>query len=385
MKIFLLLNQPYPHGYALTKRFHLYAKGFVENGQAVKILIPKPTDSIKKPLNNSTAGVYNDIEYKYFWKHTTRSESFIIRRWHDFYGVLITGIYIIKEKPDIVITSTFPNIALLYWKVVTLFLLTKFIREKNEVDYVVSTILTEKQIKKAKYKNIVFDGFIFINKQLKNYNENILKINKPSIIIPILVRDFTISNSKIQKKTIVYTGTYVERKDGIITMLKAFSKLLETDKDFKLVLTGSPENSPDYMSFKQTIRNYKLENNIHITGYLNEIELQKLISTSEILLATKPDNRQNRYNFPTKLGDYLITSRPVLSTKVGTVGDLFKEQENIFFTAFNTNCIADKIKYIVKNTEIANQTGARGRRFALKEFSYIYQTKRLIDFFTKLK
>lgn len=61
MRIFLLLNQPYPNGYALSKRFHLYAKGLTENKQEVIILIPKPTDIINKPLNKSTNGFHNFI------------------------------------------------------------------------------------------------------------------------------------------------------------------------------------------------------------------------------------------------------------------------------------------------------------------------------------
>lgn len=383
MKIIILLNQPYPNGYALTKRFHLYAKGLVENNQEVEILIPKPTDSINKPLNNRVFGVSDNVNYKYFWKYTTRSNSFLIRRWHDFFGVFMTGIYLINKKPEIVITSTFSNMAFLYWKLITVFLSIKLIREKNEIDYSTFPSLTKKQIKRARYENVIFDGFLFINKQLKDYTENILKIKKPSIIIPILVKDFCNKESEIKRKTILYSGTYVERKDGIITLLRAFSKLVRLDKDLKLILTGSPEKSPDYKLIMQIIKDINLGKHIKFTGYINDNDLQQLINISEVLIVTKPDNRQNRYNFPTKLGEYLITGRPVLSTKVGVIGDLFNDGENIFFTEFDVDSIANKIQYILENVKIANKIGENGRKFALEQFNYINHTKKMIAFFLK--
>lgn len=385
MKIFLLLNQPYPNGYALSKRFHLYAKGLIENNQDVKILIPKPTDTINKPLNNNTSGFYDNVEYKYFWKHTTRSDYFFIRRWHDFIGVIMTGIFFIRKKPDIVITSTFSNIAFWYWRLITNVFSIKFIREKNEVDFLHLEVLTNKQIKIAKRNNKWFDGFIFINKQLREYTNNVLRIKKPSIIIPILVRDFKKKENKVNNNTILYSGTYVERKDGVITLLKAFSKLVKTNKKLKLIMTGSPEKSPDYAVIMQTIKSNELQNNIQFTGYLNEMDLQSLVNKSEILLVTKPDNRQNRYNFPTKLGEYLISGRPVISTKVGTIGNLLTDEENIFFAKFDANNIANKIQYILDNAESANKVGENGRNFAIEKFNYYYQSKQMIEFFKTMK
>lgn len=385
MKIFLLLNQPYPNGYALTKRFHLYAKGLIENNQKVKILIPKPTDTTKKPLNKSTCGIYDNVEYKYFWKHTTRSNSFFIRRLHDFFGVFMTGIFIIKKKPDVVITSSFSNIAYLYWRLITYIFSIKFIKEKNEIDFLRLPTLSKKQTNKAIRNNKWFDGFVFINKQLRDYTNNVLNIKKPSIIVPILVGDYKKKEGKIIKNTILYSGTYVERKDGVITLLKAFSKLVKSNKNLKLIFTGSPKKSPDYAVIMQTIKNNNLHNNIQFTGYLNEMDLQSLVNKSEMLLVTKPDNRQNKYNFPTKLGEYLISGRPVLSTKVGTIGNLFTDKENIFFTKFDADNMANKIQYILDNAESANKVGENGRNFAIENFNYHYHSKRMIEFFKTIK
>lgn len=385
MKILILLNQPYPNGYALSKRFHLYAKGLTENNQEVKILIPKPTEHIEQPLNKSTDGIYDKVEYQYLCKNTIRSKYFLVRRLHDFWGVFITGIFFLTQKPDIVITSTFSNTAFLYWRFITNLLSIKFIREKNEVDFFHLESLTKRHLRIAKGKNKWFDGFIFISKQLKDYTDSVLKIKKKSIIVPILVRDFKKSENRINKNTILYSGTYLERKDGVVTLIKAFSKLVKLNNNLKLILTGSPEKSPDFDMIMKTIKENKLQKNIQFTGYLTENDLQSLVNESEILIVTKPDNRQNSYNFATKLGEYLISGRPVLTTKVGTTGNLFYDKENIFFTEFDADNMVDKIQYILENTRIANKVGDNGRNFAIKEFDYDYQSKRMIEFFKMIK
>ena len=107
MKIVLLLNQPYPNGYALTKRFHLYAKGFIKNGHSAKIIIPIPREKIGQSNNKLSKGTHEGVPFEYSWRNCERSNNFIIRRVHDFYGALKTGILIINEKPNIIITSSF--------------------------------------------------------------------------------------------------------------------------------------------------------------------------------------------------------------------------------------------------------------------------------------
>ena len=58
MKILFILCGPYPLGMACTKRIHLFAKGLVEQGHKVKIIIPQPTEKIGAVKNNNIRGNY---------------------------------------------------------------------------------------------------------------------------------------------------------------------------------------------------------------------------------------------------------------------------------------------------------------------------------------
>ena len=44
LNIKIIFYDPYPHGMALTNRINLYAKGIVEAGGSVQILIQRPTE-----------------------------------------------------------------------------------------------------------------------------------------------------------------------------------------------------------------------------------------------------------------------------------------------------------------------------------------------------
>ena len=384
MKIFILLRQPYPHGYALTKRVHLYAKGFRENGHKTKIIIPVPVESYKNNLDNSISGIYENIPYQCTWRSTIRSTSFLKRRYHDFFGSLKAGVLLFNEKPNIVVMSSFPFIFMLYIKIFSLIVPFKLVKEKNEIDYLDRDNISVFTKKKIRLVNIIFDGFIVINNQLSNFVVSELKIKRKLIVVPILVEDFKKNKKKPIENIILYSGTYLERKDGIISIIKGFSLVKDILDDYKLVLTGVPERSPDYKRIMDIIILEKLDKSIVFTGYLPEHKLRSLLEISRILILTKPENRQNLYNFPTRMGEYLITGRPVIATKFGIIGELFSENENMYFTDFDSVSISKKIVYVINNSKEANAIGQKGREFALEYFDYLVHSKRMIDFFENL-
>ncbi|MFW6275046.1 MAG: glycosyltransferase family 4 protein [bacterium] len=384
MKITLLLNQTYPYGYALTKRFHLYAKGFIRNGHSANILIPLPTEKSEKTKNTKTSGVYDEVPYNYTTPSTIRSKNFLLRRMYDFTGAINAGKFILREKPDIIITSTFSVVFFIFLRIISLSIPIKIFRERNEVDNLKKDKVPSHMQLKSKYESKLFHGSVIINKQLKHHIENNLKNKSPNIIVPILIEDFKSSKKLPVKNTIVYTGTYRERKDGILTILQAFSILRKAHPEYKMILTGSPKGSKDYKKIMDLIASQNLEAHVNFTGYLSEEELRNELIAARMLIITKPDNRQNHYNFPTKIGEYLISGRPVISTRVGIVGELLEDHKNVVFSGYDATEISKKMAFIINNPDAADVIGENGRQYALTNFNYKNHTKRMIDFFNQL-
>ena len=55
---------------------------------------------------------------------------------------------------------------------------------------------------------------------------------------------------------------------------------------------------------------------------------------------------QNQNNFPSKILEYLVTGKVIISTKFPNLQEF---EGNIFFCESNAQSIADKIEFIVKN------------------------------------
>jgi len=382
MKILLLLNQSYPNGYALPKRFHLYAKGFIYNGHFAKIIIPIPTEKFGDNKNYPLNGIHDNVPFEYSSINNIRSKHFFKRRFDDIYGVINMGFIIFKENPKIIITSNFSILFILYLKILSYIVSFKLIKEKCEIDYLNSDNITKSQKRYIKLINNLYDGFIFITKHIEQYHVHELKSKKPFIIVPILIEDNKLSETILeQSKNILYTGTFLERKDGIITILKAFSIFIKKYPEYKLVMTGNPERSPSYQEINAIIECEKIKSNIEFTGYLTDNDLKKVILNTELHILTKPPNRQNFYNFSTRIGECLTTGRPVIATKVGIIGELLTDNFNIFFTEYSPESISEKIKYLIENKELANNIGNNGKLFALNNFEFRYHTDRMIQFF----
>lgn len=380
----MLLNQPYPNGYALTKRMHLYAKGFIEHGNCSKIIIPLPNRDNKNLKNLEVSGIFEKVPFEYTAPNTIRNEKFIVRRVHNFIGTIKVGQILIKEKPDIVVTASFSIFFYVYLKLVSLIHSFKLIREKNEVDYLKEEDINLTKRLLLKFIYSLFDGIIVITKQLLYNILNDLNIVKKNLIVPVLISNRNQNKVQSIKKTIVYTGTYLERKDGIITILNAFAILKTKHPEYKLTLTGSPQRSSDYHKIMKIIETKDLQKHIDFTGYLSEEELQKTLLSATMLILAKPENRQNRYNFPTKIGEYLLSGRPVIATKVGVVADLLEDHKNIIFTENTITDILNKIEFVINNPEFSNQIGENGRRFAIENLDYLKHSKQMIKFFKSL-
>lgn len=158
---------------------------------------------------------------------------------------------------------------------------------------------------------------------------------------------------------VCYAGGLSEEKDGVETLKKSFeivrSKLASTMPNLQLkILNG--------MSHDDVLREMK---------------------SAACLVLARPDSLQARAGFPTKLGEYLSTGRPVVVTKVGEIPQFLEDGISAFLVdapddrnilAVN---VAEKMIQVLTHPEQAEVVGARGRLVAKKCFDWHVQAKEL--------
>ena len=99
-----------------------------------------------------------------------------------------------------------------------------------------------------------------------------------------------------------------------------------------------------------------------------------------MLVLARPDNDQAKYGFPTKLGEYLLSGRPVVLTNVGNISDFLLDGQSAYIAQpGNIISISDKMIEVSSNKDLAEQIAKKGKEVALKKFNSSIETAKLLS------
>ncbi len=365
---------------ACTNRIHLYARGFTQLGHKVLIVVPRPTESQNNIQNSANQGIHEGIGFRYSSPSTVRSRYFLSRRINDINSYRRAIAIAVRYKPDAIINVSDFLSHFFIAKVASILTKALLLSEQSEVPYFQKERLNwlERIITRLEFSQ--FNGIIAITQNLKKFFTEEIEINIRTTVVPILVDPFRPAKNCIISDNIVYSGSLSNRKDGIFTILKAFSLFAIVNKDAKLVLTGDLNNSGDKDKILEIVQNNGMGNRIFFTGYLHQDNLAELMSSARLLICLKPDNRQNRYNFATKLAEYLLSGRPVILTKIDPICEYLENRVSACIINSEINEIAKEIHFLFDNSVIADEIGKKGKLVAISKLNYQEHCLRMINF-----
>jgi glycosyltransferase involved in cell wall biosynthesis len=174
----------------------------------------------------------------------------------------------------------------------------------------------------------------------------------------------------MQGKYIFYAGSLSEQKDGVESLIMAFSRFAKSNQDYKLFIAGSTKDGSGEKRLQNMINSLSLDNHIRLLGSVSRDEIPAYISSSSILVLPRPDSLQARGGFPTKLGEYLASGKPVIVTRVGEIPAKLNEDQVFFISAEHiVEELTEKIIYIAQYYDNALETGKRGKAAAYDKFS----------------
>ncbi len=235
------------------------------------------------------------------------------------------------------------------------------------------------------------DGFISISAALSEYINKYKRKDAIVCNIPILVDfDYYQSGTEMpdcQTPYIIHTAMPNEQKDGIINVFKAFSKIVSEEKiDLHFYLTYKRILSGAKNKIEEIISSGKLEMNVHFLDEIDESTLLAYQQYCSVVVINKNDCEQNRYNFSTKLGEYLALGKPIITTAIGEVSNYLKDRIScLYIDPTTSNAIADAIKELLGNATLSEEIGSNGKIIAKKEFDYKAHSKGLNSFFRDIR
>ncbi len=164
-------------------------------------------------------------------------------------------------------------------------------------------------------------------------------------------------------KLIGYIGLITKRK-GIEYLVKALPLVKDLNYDFKLIIIGGykPNDKEYFIEIKRLIKELSLEKEVYFTGLLQDI--RDALNNLDIVVLPSLEERCSR-----TLLESLACAKAVISTNVGGNPEIIEDGVNgILVEPKNERQLAEAIVRLLKNDELRQEMGRRGRLRAEKMF-----------------
>lgn len=374
----------YPSGTAPSNRVHLYCKALKEANGFPFVINLHSTFNTQQNFNY--LGRYEGVPFYYSQKTPLRETRFIQRNINKIKGlinaIVITKRLQIKYNIKVLFYATTFFDELIFFIFLKLMKIS-MIRDCSEAPLFI--IHEKKAIKlnnfflQLKFK--MYDEIIVISDHLNNYYSSIFPINK-IFQIPILVDmerfRYCIKSGTKAKKTITYTGYMGGNKDGLENLIEAMAMVRKKISNAQLKLVGSASKE-DMIRLKNIVENLGLADFVFFSGPKRTDEIPAILGNSDVLVLARPNNNQARAGFPTKLGEYLASGKPVVITKTGEIPKYLIDCESAYLSEpDDINNFAEKVIFAL-NDENSKKIGAKGMEIANKNFNYKLYGKKILE------
>ena len=381
----------FPYGYAPIQRQLLISRGLVEAGAQVLVISNKGIFEKDQLVKLTAKGTYKGVDYEYTSESVIREKSFIWRNALKIKGVFKEFMLLWslkrKRKLDFAIVATMRFQQILYY-----FLLSRLFGFKILLNYVE---LNSAIITRTRWRDRVNDYLVdlwafkcadavlpisdFLAARITDESPG-----KPFLKIPIL----SDSSNSFPKKLIhengafVYCGsaTYIEL---IKFILDSFALVTHHNKRLHLVVSGDPVEMDIFYNLV-----YTHPANEHITTFsqIPFAELCQLYRDASALLIPLRPTIQDQARFPHKIGEYLASGNPIVTTNYGEIATYFTDMETALIAEeYTPESFALKMTYVIEHPDIAARIGRAGEKLAGKEFAYEKHGRALLSFIKSLR
>lgn len=386
---------PYPNGLASTNRMVTLLNELPKYGWDVEVVCMAST-KFPTSFNNGRPrfhrfGTHKSVNYTYTALTVEAASSLFWRAISGIWGIvkmpfIVTKLwYRHKDYKSVCMTSMTQGYYLILIKVVCWMLSLKLVLLRSEYP----NVIRNKSILTMPYQKFfevwifkLLDGFALMTQSLIDYFKPLSRTNTSFELIPMTVDIHRFSedfDSPFNFKYIAYAGSLSNEKDGVDILIKSFLRIADHHPNMHLVIIGDTSKSDFYAKLKMIIQNEGLifQDRIHFTGRIDASLMPQYLTNASILALARPDSKQAQGGFPTKLGEYLATGKPVIVTSVGEIPDYLSHRKNaILCEPGSVSDFTKHLNWILQNEQLQFQIGKAGKEVAHDIFNSIVQGRR---------
>ncbi len=382
----------FPYGLAAIQKMRLIARSLVEAGAEVTVISNRSVHAKDMKPVLPACGTFEGIGYIYTSGDPRRPDAFLRRTLMKVAGVWGEFRYIRKlsreGRLDAAIVVSLDFLWVFYYKI-----LSRMYHFKIAYDYVeyVSGIPSRKGWYYTlndrlvdRYALSLADGILPISDFLAVHVQRTIP-GKPVFCIPVLVDMERFAGPPVgrSEKYFLYCGS-LAYYEVIPFIMDAFELVGEEKSGWflNLVVNGRPDQ---HRRLQEELAQRGRPESVRIYSNLSDEYLTSmLVNASGLLIPLRP-TVQDRARFPHKIGEYLATGRPVITTKYGEIPRYLTDGENAVVAAeYDVGQYCDKLRWVIRHPEEARMIGARGRNVAQQYFNYQRYGEGLLMFLRSL-
>lgn len=383
----------FPIGFGAIQRMTLMAKALLHDGCQVTVICRKGVWKKNEHIDFAKTGNFEGINYVYTSKNLFRPEGFIgrnIQKLKGMYGEFKYLKYLKKnDRLGVSIVSNMSTFHVLRYRIYSSIIGFPIILNFVEL----ASSMKGRDSFSTKINDYLYDNFIIrivdgampISNKLVEYYKS-FSPSKPCLKLPILC-DFEKFNPEIKQEadiTFLYCGaaSYMELIEFVID---AFDQLGPLDENvFLQLILGCEEG--DLEKVEQRISEASNKDHIKLTANVPHKDIPEQYSKASALLIPLRPTVQDEARFPHKIGEYLASGRPMITTSFGEIKNYdFKDEENTLIAKeYDKIAFAERMKYVLRNPLKAKGIGQQGRQMGIDNFDYTKYGLLMQDYFSQI-
>jgi glycosyltransferase involved in cell wall biosynthesis len=390
-KIGILTLWEFPEGMAPTTRILAYSKGLVENGIVVDIFSFKRI--FKDEIQNiKKSGDINGVNYTYLHFFSTIGKNVKLFRVIDELILRVKLFFKIWRSNrsnlfDCFFISFDDNHSFSAYLRLLKIMRIPLVLVADEFPIPIRDFMKDEvpddMLVKYRYHHKSFSARILMSRTLREFYDKQI-FPKPSFILNTIIdaSRFNEQNHYVRssKPYICYMGNMDLRKDNVQNIIEAFSLINSEFFELELHLYGVPD--PKHLSYLiEKTKSLGITNNVLFKGRASYLEVPGILKNAKVLVNSQPITKRAQGGFPTKLGEYLLSSRPSVFTDSGDISFYIEHGKHAFIVEpENSIAYSKTLRYIIENYSEALIIAREGEKFVKENFDAKKQTKALLEF-----
>lgn len=381
----------FPHGMAASSRARLLALAMHGADIDVRVVCARAVDRVAARENSEPRGSWRGVPFEYPGGRTVRSPSFIRRRLDDMVATAATAVRLVSLKRQARLDCVYLYVAGQMWTP-TVSLLVGLLRllrvpivlELNELPWTMRASQTRWQ--RLNHPLAGMRGVVAISGEIAEWVRREAGRRGRAIEVlevPILVdvEEQSPSGLPCATRTVLFAGDASDQNLAILGLIReAMERVWRQAPDCRLVIVGADPADPALLSVLPRGAAGRVDPRVELPGYVGRDDLLRLYQLAWALLLPLLDDAQTRARFPTKVGEYLASGRPVVTSGVGEIGRYLRDGDNAFVgPPGDAGACARAICTALEDVAGAARVGAEGRHLAEREFHFAVHSRTLRD------